>query len=808
MKKLILVGSFLSFIFSANSQTLKIYNQETKKPVANATIMDEKTSYTTQTNSSGHADISAFIESERIYIYAEGFLPEQKSIIELKALSYKLFLEPKEINLTEIINNTAPFATHSDLIPAKISTITSNDAALQNPQTAIDLVDISGNVFVSKNYQAGGSAMFRGFANNRMLYKLDGITLNHASMSMFDLNINYVDPFALETTEIQYGPGGVYHNHNAVGGVLSFQTLTPQFSKGDKPLITGKAVTRYSTANNEKAFHFDVNVGWKKWASVTSFSSWEFGHLRQGAYGSRDYLRPYHIEKSITKLDTMRGNPYLLNIVKNDSLIQNPSAYSQFNIMQKIRFKPNKYWDFEYGFHYSETSVFSSFDKLQILTPDTLLRPHYADFNYGPRKWMMNKISIANTSKNIFYDRVNLSFAYQVLSSGSNENPVLDIFPLLSNYLYANYDTSKLFSANLDLKKTIAKFYTYNVGVEYIDNQRSGKAFVRVAYDNFTKNRNSYTHLPSSIYRTIGIYLHNTFNISDNLVLALGARYTNNFLRAELEDYTWISLTMESFVKKQEEGLLLEFSGIYSLNNNWLFRTRLSSNYHIPNIYDHFSNTFRQNSTLKFELKPETASNIEAGVTKTFGDVLKVELNGYHTLIDNALAIVEIDPVRYWKSLQNIKRSKVSGLQGSIQLNITSGLSFSTDINYQKGEEELKDGTKQPMTHLPPFFGTARVMYEYDKFRILFYANYSGEIKHKDIPVYETHRPYIYAKNGNGNVYSPSWYTLNLKVMYALSETFVFSGGVENITDQRYRPFTSGISRPGRNLVFSLRAYF
>ena len=66
----------------------------------------------------------------------------------------------------------------------------------------------------------------------------------------------------------------------------------------------------------------------------------------------------------------------------------------------------------------------------------------------------------------------------------------------------------------------------------------------------------------------------------------------------------------------------------------------------------------------------------------------------------------------------------------------------------------------------------------------------------------------IYAKDANGNNYSPAWYTLNVKAMYDLTENFAVSAGIENLTDQRYRPYSSGISAPGRNFILTLRANF
>jgi hemoglobin/transferrin/lactoferrin receptor protein len=44
--------------------------------------------------------------------------------------------------------------------------------------------------------------------------------------------------------------------------------------------------------------------------------------------------------------------------------------------------------------------------------------------------------------------------------------------------------------------------------------------------------------------------------------------------------------------------------------------------------------------------------------------------------------------------------------------------------------------------------------------------------------------------------------------MYRLTGHWSLGAGIENITDRRYRPYSSGISGPGRNFVLSLRSAF
>ncbi|MFQ3215200.1 MAG: hemoglobin/transferrin/lactoferrin receptor protein, partial [Marivirga sp.] len=48
----------------------------------------------------------------------------------------------------------------------------------------------------------------------------------------------------------------------------------------------------------------------------------------------------------------------------------------------------------------------------------------------------------------------------------------------------------------------------------------------------------------------------------------------------------------------------------------------------------------------------------------------------------------------------------------------------------------------------------------------------------------------------------------NFKAQYLLNKYFTVNAGVENITDQRYRPYSAGISAAGRSFIFSIKASF
>src|SRR5690606_5080847 len=189
----------------------------------------------------------------------------------------EVLLSPLSLGLGEVVVSGIRWPQSSETIPLKIHSIPAKELSLHNPQTTADLLGVTGKVFIQKSQQGGGSPMIRGFATNRLLYTVDGIRMNTAIYRGGNIqNVISLDPFAIENTEVLFGPGSVIYGSDAIGGVMSFQTLTPRLSLSDDATVSGNASARYSSANKEQTGHFDINMGWKKWAMVTSLSSWDF----------------------------------------------------------------------------------------------------------------------------------------------------------------------------------------------------------------------------------------------------------------------------------------------------------------------------------------------------------------------------------------------------------------------------------------------------------------------------------------------------------------------------------------------------
>jgi hemoglobin/transferrin/lactoferrin receptor protein len=50
-----------------------------------------------------------------------------------------------------------------------------------------------------------------------------------------------------------------------------------------------------------------------------------------------------------------------------------------------------------------------------------------------------------------------------------------------------------------------------------------------------------------------------------------------------------------------------------------------------------------------------------------------------------------------------------------------------------------------------------------------------------------------------------AWFTLNIRFGFNITKSLRLNAACENLTDNRYRTFASGINAPGRNFIVSLR---
>src|SRR5690606_14198383 len=148
-------------------------------------------------------------------------------------------------------------------------------------------------------------------------------------------------------------------------------------------------------------------------------------------------------------------------VTNPDPQVQVPTGYSQINLLQKIKFKLNEKWNFQYGLYYSETSDYPRYDKLIELKNGA---PSAAVWEYGPAKWMMNNAIVTYIDQHKLFDEMKIRLALQ-----NNEESRIDRdFSGSKRYRLRNQkDNVRAWSGNIHFIKSINKHHVF-YGIEYV----------------------------------------------------------------------------------------------------------------------------------------------------------------------------------------------------------------------------------------------------------------------------------------------------------------------------------------------------
>lgn len=793
---LFLLSSTLLF-----SQVVTVVDKNNDLGIDRVMISSIQPKALTFTNENGEADLSNFRGSERITFKTLGYKSTDFSYDELREMNFKIELDESNISFDQVVVSATKWRQDVRITPSKVASIPKKEIELQNPQTAADLLTISGEVFVQKSQMGGGSPMIRGFSTNRLLITVDGVRMNTAIFRSGNVqNVISIDPFTTKSTEVLFGPGSVIYGSDAIGGVMNFFTLQPEFSVGDEVLVSGNATSRYSSANQEVTNHFDVNVGWKNFASVTSFSHFNFNDLRMGTNGPDEYLRNRYVQR-ISSTDEI--------ITNEDPLVQRPTGYEQTNLMQKFRYKPSENWNIELGLHYSATTDYARYDRLLRNRGDV---PRSAEWYYGPQVWNMNNLQISNSSSNLFYDNLEIRITNQFFEESRFDRDFNDID------LRKRVEEVDVYSANVDMKKSIGERNNLLYGLEWVRNDVHSTGQIENIETNLISG--SPSRYPESDWSSYAAYATWQSILSDKFTFQFGARY-NAFDLNAVFDTTFYKFPFTE--AKIQNGALTGSTGlVWSPDASWMISLNLSTGFRAPNVDDVgkiFDSEPGSVVVPNPDLQAEYAYNAEFGAAKIIGDFLKIDGSLFYTVLDQAMvrrnftlngqdSIMYDGELSQVQAIQNASIANVYGVQAGFEWKLPYDFAIASRFNYQFGEEELDDGTTAPLRHAAPWFGNTRLTYYSQKVRLELYANYSGEVSFEDMPPGEIAKDFIYAINENGNPYAPAWYTLNFKAMYYLSKNLSVIGGIENITDERYRPYSSGIVAPGRNIIMSLKVDF
>ena len=471
-------------------------------------------------------------------------------------------------------------------------------------------------------------------------------------------------------------------------------------------------------------------------------------------------------------------------------------------------YKANDDLNFDLGLHYSTTSDYPRYDRLVTYGSDGVL--HYTEWDYGPQNWFLANLQMTKLSSHSnLYDKIKISAAYQ----NFKESRINRRFN--SEMRKIREENVDAFSLNFDFYKLLSNNSTVSYGTEYIYN-RVGSSGHKINIDTNASEAIASRYPDGSKWQTLAAYLSHKYKPNSNVTIQSGIRYNYVTIDADLAaNNTFYDLPFKT-ANLDTSALTGTLGFSWNPNNTFLWKLNATTAFRAPNI-DDIGKIFESEPGLivvpNNDLKPEYAYGGELGVTVNLKESIIFDGSAYYTYLDNALvrknfAVAGVTVMEYdgdsseIQAIQNASQSWIYGFEAGIKVRFSKDLKFTTQYSYVHGVQEETPGVELPVRHVAPVFGNAHLVWKNNKFQIDGFVNYNGALSSSDISAELADS--LFALDAQGKPYAPSWYSLNLRTQHDFNKSLTIVGAVENITNQRYRTFSSGISAPGTNLICAI----
>ena len=807
------------------SQKIKIIDKHTGKSIRNVTVYNEESTINLSSDNEGFVDVSVFKKNENILFSHISYEPQKIKKTILQKQKMVVFLNKQSAQLDEIVLSVFKKSEKTNRIAEQIAVVSSKEIQKISPQTSADLLATIPGIKVQKSQFGGGSPVIRGMESNRVLLVVDGVRMNNAIYRKGHLQSSIsVAPNMLDKTEVVFGPSSVLYGSDALGGVIHYYTKTPKLSAEEE--VKSQFFSRFSSVNQEITSHVSAELRFSNWASLTSISFSNFGDLQSGSrrsHGFKDWGKVFYYSENrygnYTENPTVNPRP---EVLKN-------TGYHQTDFLQKFFIPLSKNTELKINLQYSTSSNIPRFDRLIEFKNNSL---KFAEWNYGPQnRFLLSSQFLIHPNKN-WLESGSITGAYQQIKESRIQRKFGSLDRSYREELVNVFSVNGDFSVSLTQDKKRVLSY----GFEFTYNDVISKSFgktLQVSSGQINGSSSGFkvqSRYPDggSNYLSSSAYIAYRQDLNSKTTLNTGLRFTNTTLHALWLDQTFIHLP-ETNITAVNSAVTATIGYVYRPGKNWQLNSVVSSGFRSPNI-DDIGRVREKSGNISIpniHVNPEFAYNVEIGLQKYFNDKkFRVGANVYYSLLDNYIQrdfVYNTDGSKKQVQFdgefgnaitnQNKGTAYVFGYTLSYLGKISSTINSSGFITYTKGRTY---DTKEPMSSIPPLFGRVEINYKKDKIEFGAALKFNSKKDIEDFNITEgidNHdlTPIIdpNAIRDSDKYYgSPSWMTIGLTSNYLLSDTFSIQARLDNIFNEHYIEFASGISAPGRNASISFVANF
>lgn len=743
-KLLFLLPLFVLFTVNLNAQSLRLkIENESKKPVANASISSNNKIIGT-TNLSGEASIlNAEIENNTILISAPDFQSLSYIFTDLEEQNTVTIVLNKETQLDEVVITAGRKQENINTIPSSI-TIMSRKEIEQQSSINSNLSSILGNVIpglgTATNKATNSGQTLRG---RQVLVLLDGIPQSTPLMNGAR-DIRTIDANAIERIEVIKGATSIYGNGSG-GGIINYITKKSPLNNSFQGVTT--VGTTFNPLHSKETFGYRVsqffNGRQDKFSYVLGGSYDATGLQRDAkgvALGQTDGLSNSYQANAFAKLGYDFTENTSLNLLYNfygstqeAKYISQAGVYGQAPTIGVRGTEPGKKAGTPYNHNFmltfSKNNLFETtqLDVSAYLNSFQSMNRYVASASgwYGPGQTMIN-----SDKKGI---RINMNTPFTIASLSSE--------------------------------------ITY--GIDVLND---------VTFQDLVDGR---VYIPKMNMVNIAPYAQLKMDVLENLIFKGGIRYENATVR--VKDYNTLATGEGNAGSIFVEGGKIPY-------NATMFNAGLRFNkYEVFNPFVSFSQAFAinelgrilrradENTIESLETDPIITNNYEAGFSSKF---YNFNLTAAYYISTSKLGANLVDVGGYLVAQR--EPEKVHGYEITLDYRFSNKLNVGGSYSYVEGKAEFDDGSKVYLngSRIAPPKATGFVTYKPTSdwnlqlswvntgCRDRFELNSSGRYNNSEGPISTVN-------------------LVNFAGSYSFNENWSLNLGVENLLNNYYYPTVS-----------------
>ena len=634
--------------------------------------------------------------------------------------------------------------TAADNVSAALTVIP--EEKIRNSKLTTDALMMEPGIFLQQTTPGQGAAIIRGLKGSEVLHLVDGFRLNNAIFRNAPTQyLTLVAPGGVERIEVVRGAPASLYGSDAVGGVVQVLSRIPSFDAlGSRASI----YLAYDAADLGKIIRGSFETGNERMAGLVSAEYLDTGDRRIGG-GQRVGPSAYDAKGARIAVSATpdESNAWLFDL----QFARQPST--------------PRFDELVPGFGQSEPSseefVFSPNDRL------------FAHVRHTRNDWLWSADwSFDAGWQQIVDDRVTRNFGSQIRRHEQN--------------------SSDLFGLTISAAKDSDRG-SWIVGVDYyhdsVDSQRIEEDIV---------SGQTQAVLPrfpdGSTVDHIAIYGNVLHSFENRHSLSGGLRFSS--IHTDLPASS-----------SDQDDISADIGWIFEATDQTQLIANLGYGFRAPNVFD--LGTLGERPGNRFNIPnptidSERITQFDVGVRHRREDWnFDLSLFTLHytdrivSVLTGAVTMDGRDVVQN----RNVSSADIRGVEGLLNMTLTSSLTAELIVNYLYGEQTETDGAKNPADRIPPFNGSLSLHYQaYDDLLIEPYVLFGASqdrLSPRDVQDVRI--------NPAGTA---GWLTANVAATWQSGGRWQATARLENIFDKRYRLHGSGIDSTGWNLLLSLALFF